>query len=290
MTITNKAMLSSVRIKQWSGRKLDKDVTAETNRAHNAAADAGRYNKALISKDALAEIVAVSNRARKEQYARTLPWHDDGNRILSAAGYLDYTAAMRELRREFDAAVSTFLSGYDAFVADARIRLNGMFKASDYPAAQDIAGRFNFDIVIQPMPDASDFRVDVSSAEAEAIRADIQARTDKAIRDAMGDVFGRVCETVGHMSEKLRAYAPSDGSKGASGIFRDSLVDNVRELVALLPSLNITGDSVLSGFAQRMEAELCKRDAAELRDDANLRKETADAAAAILRDVNAYIA
>lgn len=282
-TVASVAMLGAVRIKMWSGRKLDRSVTDQVNRDHGAAADAGRYNKALVSRDALAELVTIANLARKEHYARTLPWHDDGSRILPAVGYLKFVEAMRELRIRFEAATDEFASGYDDFVSDAKARLNGMFNAADYPTAADIRRRFGFDVVILPMPEASDFRVDVGDAEADRIRADIQARTNAAIRDAMADVFGRVCEAVGHMAEKLADNR--DGGKAA--IFRDTLVDNVRELVALLPGLNVTADAALTALADRMARELLRFDATALRDDPAARADVAKAAASIHADAKA---
>lgn len=284
--LASKAMLAGVNIKQWSGRKLDKAVTDQVNRDHGASADAGRFNKSLVSRDALAAIVAVSNRARKEHYSRTLPWHDDGARILSAAGYLEFSRVMHDLRTEFDGAVADFVAGYVDFREAAKVRLNGMFKEADYPPADDIGRRFAFGVSIDPMPNAADFRVDVSQVEADRIRADIQARSDAAIKAAMGDVFSRVCEAVGHMAEKLTATR--DGGK--ADIFRDSLVENVRDLVRLLPSLNITGDAKLTEVAARMDADLCRYDADALRDDPGARRDTAMAAAAILSDVNDYLA
>lgn len=285
--IAARAMLAGLKIKQWSGRKLDAKVTAETNRAHGATADAGRYNKALVSRDALAEIVAIANRARKEHYARTLPWADDGARILPAAAYLDFMNVARELRTEFDAAVAKFVSGYGDFRDAAKVRLNGMFDAADYPPPDAIAARFGFDVGILPMPDAADFRVDVGDAEADRIRADIQARTDAAIRDAMGDCFTRVCEAVGNMADKLAADRTNEKGETVPAIFRDSLVENVRELAGLLPALNITGNAALAAVADRMAGELLRYDADDLRTDAGARKRTAEAAAAILADAKA---
>lgn len=288
--LARKAMLATVNIQQWSGRKLDRKATDETIRNNGARADAGRFNKALVSRDALAKITAIANLARKEHYARTLPWLDAGPRILSAAGYLEFGKVMRELRGKFDAAAAEFIDGYDDFREDARARLGGMFEPSDYPDASAIARRFAFDLTILPMPDAADFRVEVSDAEAELIRADIQSRTDTAIRDAMGDVFSRVCDTVRHMAEKLAETRSTGKGDPAAAIFRDSLVDNVRELVALLPSLNVTGDAMLSALADRMKAELCAHDASALREDAALRQQTAEAAASILSTVSDYLA
>ena len=50
ITITEKAMLAGVKISMWSARKLDRKVTDETNRAHNANADAGLLGGAWFTR------------------------------------------------------------------------------------------------------------------------------------------------------------------------------------------------------------------------------------------------
>lgn len=261
MTIlSSKAMLASLNITQWTARKLDKRVTAQTNADHNAASDAGRYNKALIASSALAKLVSAGNVARTIHYEKTLPWLDSGARILPAALYQDYTNAMRQARETFETAAAEFIADYPAFVADARIRLNGMFNASDYPDSNEIRRRFSFSTNLFPVPNASDFRVDISEAQAAMIRADIETKGNEALDAAVKDAWQRIADVVGHMAAKLREFKPAkDGTKTA-GIFRDSLVDNVRDLVAILPAFNITNDPKLADVAKRM-ADLCTNDA-----------------------------
>lgn len=288
--LSDRAMLSRVNIRQWTARKYDRKITDETNAAHGAKPDAGRYNKSLISRDALAEIVKVTNQARGAHYHRTLPWTDDGTRILPTVGYLDYARIMATLRSDFDAAVQSFVAGYDGFREAARVDLNGMFNASDYPDRMEIAKRFHFAIHISPVPTAGDFRAAVGDDDAAAIRADIEARAAEALDQAMRDTWSRIAKSVGHMVERLNAYQPGTDSKRAEGVFRDTLVENIRELVDVLPSLNITGDPSLTEIVERMKRDLCANDADELRDNVSSRKNTAEAAAAILADVSDYLA
>ena len=84
--LSTRAMLSGLTIRQWTARKLDKRVTAEVAATHGTDSHVGRYNKSLVAKESLAAIVAAANAARALHYARTLPWLDDGARILPAGG------------------------------------------------------------------------------------------------------------------------------------------------------------------------------------------------------------
>lgn len=289
--LASRAMLARLTICQWSARKLDRSVTDKVNRDHGAAHDAGRFNKLLISADALAEIQRIAGAARAMHHHFTLPWQDDGSRILPAAAYQDYAARMREFRRDFEAATAKFLSEYPAFVADARARLNGMFNPADYPDAADIRSRFSFSTPIDPIPDAGDFRVSIGDAQADAIRAEITDRLQDATRASVRAVYERIGEAVGRMAERLNAYKPADGRGGkAEGIFRDSLVENVRELAAILPALNITGDPDLSALADRINRALIQHDAETLRETDSIRRNVAAEAAAIADHVSAFLA
>lgn len=289
--LSSRAMLSGVRISQWSARKLDRKITDQVNSDHGASADAGRYNKALLAKDALASVTSAASEARTYHYARTLPWLDDGARILPAAAFLDYSAAMRRIKGDFDAAVAKFVDSYPSFVSDARVRLNGMFNVDDYPTESEIRSRFGFETRILPIPDARDFRVTIGDAAEAAIRSEVEKATRDALEHAMGDAWSRVGEAVRRMVERLGAYKPAGGKGDKSeGVFRDSLVQNVRDLVAILPSLNLTGNSDLARVCERMESELCGHDADELRESAPLRSATAKAAESILNDVSAFLA
>lgn len=289
--LSERAMIAHVKIESWSAKCKDAKVTDKVHRDHNASADAGAYQKRLLSKDALAEITQIANEARKEHYARTVPWEDGGMRLLSAAGFTAYAEAMKGYRRKFECAVEKFVSLYPDFVSDARARLNGMFNAADYPDPDQIHKRFGFAVRINPVPESNDFRVTLSDAQAAEIRADIEARTRDALADGMRDVWERVAERVGHMAKKLNEFQPATepGQKN-QGVFRDSLVENVRELVRLLPSLNLTGDAKLDAIAKRMEAELCGHDADTLRQSDNIRAGVAAKAEAILKDVSDYLA
>ena len=43
--LASRAMLMSLKISQWSARRLDREITDEVNSSHGAAADAGRHKQ-----------------------------------------------------------------------------------------------------------------------------------------------------------------------------------------------------------------------------------------------------
>jgi hypothetical protein len=287
--LAQKAVLAAVNVSMWTARRYDASVTEETNRRNHATPDAGRYNKLLVDKIDIKELNQIRTAARQRHYMLTQPWLDDGSRLLPAALYMSYVDEMRKLKVEYDAAADTFAKNYAGIIKRAKSRLNGMFNEDDYPSPNSIRNHFGFDIKVMPCPDAKDFRVDIAQEHLSMVQQDVEERMRGALDSAMQDVKERITKLVGHMAERLKAYKPGDEDNRAEGLFRDSLVENVRELVALLPAFNLTGDAKLTALTKRIESELCLNDADTLRENDSVRGAVAKAADKILTDVAAFM-
>lgn len=289
--LASRAMLASFKVSVWSAKKYDREVTQETNTSQGADASAGRYNKSLLGKHAMAKVQNVATAARQFHNSIALPWLIDGTGILPSSLYSKYSQTMREHRVAFESAVDGFLAGYDSFVDEARVSLGRMFKESDYPSREDMWDKFAFRVRMLPMPDSADFRADLSDNQLEEVRRDIEESTKESLQLAMGDAWSRINVAVSKMVERLNAYRPARGKGDKSeGVFRDSLVENVRDLVSILPAFNLTNDAAFAAVVARMESDLCASDAESLREDPILRQSVADSAAEILASVSQYLA
>lgn len=265
------AMLATLNISQWTARKYDKKVSVEVEQQHQAK-DAGRFNKLLIDKEALEPINKIAGAARAYHYKMTLPWGDNGDRLLPAMLFMDYTDAMRGYKAEFAKRVDEFVHKYPDLCNTAYKRLGTMYNSSDYPGASEIRSRFELVTEFTPVPTANDFRVQLNEEYVGSIRRDIEARMNARQQEAVKHCFERVKEVVGHIHERL-----VDKDK----TFRDSLITNAQELLALLPALNITGDQVLTDLAEEVKLLLVNPD--RLRQDETLREQTANRANEILK-------
>ena len=268
--IQNRAMLARLSISQWTARKHDRTVSAEVEKAHSAH-DAGRYNKLLVNKALLDPISKLAGVIRQYHYAQTLPWNDGGDRLLPSALFLDYTAEIRKFKAEYQALVRTLVAAYPAEVQAARNRLGTMYDPSDYPEAHELHSRFDIAVEFVPVPDAKDFRVDVSDEAAEEIRNQITESVNARQTQAVKDCYRRVREVESKLYERLSIE---------DAVFKDSLVGNARDLMTVLPALNITQDPELDALHHEISAMLVSPQT--LRNDPVARKATADAADAIL--------
>lgn len=288
--LSQKAVLAHVSIGGWSARKLDRQISEETNERYEAAQDTGRFNKLLLPKESLVPLNKIMSEARGEHYRVTMAWLDDGARILPSAMYMDYMKKMRDLKARYQIEALKFAEAYPQLVKDAPARLGKAFKESDFPHPDRVAAMFYFDIKVMPCPDARDFRVDLAAEHLEDVRADIEQRMKEALDAAMQTPINRIIEVVGNMAERLGNYKPAKGKHRAENTFRDSLVENVRDLVGLLPAFNLTGDQRLTKITEQMQDQLTQYDADELRTDAKIRKRVADEASRILAAANELMA
>lgn len=264
--IANRAMIINLSISQWSGRKLDRQVTDETNQAHGASSDAGRFNKLLVDKKALAPIQSAANAARLFVYDQTLPWGDNGDRVLMASNYFDFTAKMRQYEQEFNDAVDDLMGGYLAYVEQARFRLNSMFKSSDYPSESEVRTKFNMRYVVRPVPTAGDFRVDMSKDVVDELRQQIAKDNETVLNAAMQTVWEEVKTTMSHLYEKL-----ADPKMR----FKESTIKNLETLADRIPHLNLIDDPDLETFRKELKDGLVGYTAKELREDDKVRSAAA---------------
>ena len=274
------AMIVRLSISQWSARKFDKSVTRQVARDYAVSESAGRYNKVLIAKEAIQGITKVVSAARAFHYENTLPWDDGGGRILPSANFLTYSKEMREFRDRYETAVRDFVANYDVYRDEAKRSLGGLFNPADYPGTFEIERKFGFSTDIDPVPTSEDFRVSLQSDDAKRIKKELEDRVSQRVVEATRDLYVRLNDVVGRVAEKL-----SD----KDAIFRDSLVENVVELVNLLPKLNVGNDPKLSELGKETKKKLCALEPEALRKDAKVRSKAAEDAKAILDKMSSYI-
>jgi hypothetical protein len=275
--LNEKAMLVTLRIQMWSARKEDKKVSRDVASQYQTTSDVGRYQKALIAKESIEAIRKAQTDARTFHYTNSLPWQHQGAQILTAANFDTYSKEMRKKRHEFEALAKEFCTNYSQYVEDARGRLNGMFKESDYPRTWEIAQKFSFSFSFNPLPAAPDFRVDIAGAEIDQIKIEIEERSKQAEVRAMADIWNRLYETV----SKMAATLANDKTP-----FHNSLIGNIGALCELLPRLNIANDPELDSMTAKISKALVdKHSMHDLKKDKVSRSETAKAAKALAKEI-----
>ena len=282
MSIATDCMVISVRIGLWMGYRLDRDATRKVTSEAGAVDDAARVNKHIIPKEALKPLVATSGAVRAHFYDRTLPWKDNGDRILPRAMYARFIPEHGELKQKFHDEVDRFLTQtYISAIDQAEFRMGELFKAEDYPTPRELRSKFYIGLDIDAVTEAGDFRVKgMNAGDVDRIKEEMNAAHDERIIRAMGDVWSRLNETLAHYADKMASDA----------IFRDSTVRNLENLIAIIPALNVTGNPKLTAITDEITEKLIGYEPNDLRKDKAVRNEAASEAQRILDDMAGFMA
>lgn len=265
--IHTSAMLVELNISTWTARKLDKRVSQEIDLDKNTKTRAGNYNKNLMAGTELLDgIVKYAANVRAWHNKQTLPWSDSGLRLLPMANFMEYKAHLGTLETNYNTLVDRFLTEYPNLISAAAFTLGSLFEREDYPAVERIKDKFGFKYFFSPVPVAGDFRVDTHEAALRELHMQYENEFERRLQGAMKEAWTRLYECLDHMKERLT----DDGDKPK--ILRDSLVSNAKELIEILPRLNITNDPKLEqARVDLSKALLGIDDAKELRDSKDIR-------------------
>jgi hypothetical protein len=278
--LEERAMLSHVAIHFYGFRKYDRDVSDTAAEAFDADEDSGRYNKSLIERAGLKYLQRIAGSIRRFHRTNTLPWGDDEYRILTSQNYIEHSKGLRDLIATFNKTVDEFCSKeLPVLYAQAQKKLGKMYKPDEYPDINSVRGKYWVKVKVKPVPIGDDFRISTfSKKEIDTIRTEIDEEKKSAVDEAMKALWQRLQSPLEKMADKLSEK---------DSIFRDSLVQNIIDIVELIPKLNL-GDPELDKFGKEISKKLCVQDPKELRKDKKLRKETQKAAKEILDRMSAY--
>jgi hypothetical protein len=271
ISIASSAMLVELSISSWTARKLDKKVSTQVDLDKQTKTRAGNYNKNLLAGTGFLDtITKYAANARAWHISQTLPWSDNGLRLLPMSNFMTYKQNLTTLETNYQALVDKFIIAYPNLVSAAAFQLGDLFNRDEYPEAEKIVNKFKFTVNYLPVPMAGDFRIDIGEeAKAELVANCEKAYTDR-LNNAMKDAWGRLHECLMRMSERLTVDVVQDedgSSTYKSRIFRDSLVENAVELVDLLKHFNLTGDKNMELARNELAVAIMNHDADDLREN-----------------------
>src|ERR1700727_3653068 len=255
--ITERAMLAAVHISVWTAVKHDRKISRDVAHQHGAHDGAGRYNKQLLcGAEKLDALRTLAGQIRQHFYKITLPWADEGYRLLPAHFYFELTTQMREFERAFSQSIDEFLEVYPSYIDQVRPELNGLVREEDYPSAEKLRAKFGVKLEVLPIPSGADFRVQMSAEEQARVSREIDASVRESLMRGTEDLWKRLREVVTHMVDRLNE---------PESRFHGSLVTNVLDLVDILPRLNVNGDADPNRFADQIKQHLCNYSAQDLK-------------------------
>lgn len=278
-TLREKAITVRVRRSMYTPTKYDKAATAAAEAALGTA-KTGRYTKKLLRackelRDCQHAFQDVYNYAVQN----TLPWMDEGVRVLPNDNYIEFAAEIGRLRNVAMQKVQALAMVWDTAVMADKGFLGGMWDPHDYPTKSEMVNKWDIRIMFSPVATSEDFRIDMDESD--------KALLDQAIKDveeqATDYLLKQILEPVAAMSAKL---AVPIGEEGA--VFRDTLVGNLRDVCKRTKKLNINNDERVDEVVDEIEHALVSITPQTLRESDYVRATTAKRMDEISKKLNQW--
>lgn len=243
-----------------------KSQAADTFGAEREFLSAGK--KLLdTSHPAFRAVSAVRHRAVAYWKGNSLPYPENGIRLIRQDEIGAFTVQLTSLRAELDEAVSHLDEQYDELKSAARRRLGSLYNAVDYPATL----RGWFDVTFDfPSVEPPEYLRQLSPQLYEQEAARVAARFDEAVELAEQAFTEELSKLVSHLTERL-----GGAEDGKPKVFRDSAVDNLREFFERFRHLNIRSNEQLDDLVGQAQRIVRGVEPQQLRDNQSLRQEMA---------------
>jgi hypothetical protein len=253
------------------GTVTDVVISDEVN-SNKQSGNALKVRKTLMPKASGARVKALQT-ILSEFYGwhtqNTLSTPTKGRRLLPVPFHFLYMEKFGDAKGKADDALADLIGNFDADVQLARNELQGAFKADDYPTADEIDKYYNMDVKFFELP-TSDRLLRLLG---EKVAADNDAYVESMAKVATEDAKAKLRDVVAKMAERL---AKPDN------IFRDTLTQNLDDMLGILPMMNLTRDAEFDAIMLDAKQTLQGWDPNKLRKDMVARSQVAKAASDIL--------
>jgi hypothetical protein len=304
ISIASSAMIGSLNISVWEARKLDRNTQAEVLANKGAKSRrAATVSKHLFSEcPSLEAIKTLRGEARVWFNNATLPWDDNGGRLITTAQYVRVMDQATRYEQRFDALIAAFLGVYQTEISKQAFEMGSLFDRSEYPPPNEVRGKFRFGLFVSPVPLAGDFRVDIGNEAAAQLKAQYEKAMEQRVAGAVSDTWQRIKTQVEWVHERMTAVLEHDPDAveeipavDENGVvvrvdikkkrrpkLYDSMLEQGLELCQLLRDLNVTNDPRLEQARQDLEAALTRVDLDSLKESTELQRATKTAMQDIL--------
>lgn len=243
-----------------------KSQAADTFGAERAFLSAGK--KLLdTSHPAFKAVTAVRHRVIAFWKGISLPYPESGIRLIRQDDISTFTVQMTSHKAELDEAVIQLDECYDELKSAARRRLGSLFNATDYPVT--LRGWFDvsFDF---PSVEPPEYLRQLSPQLFQQEASRVAARFDEAVQLAEQAFTEELSKLVSHLTERL-----SGTDDGKPKVFRDSVVENLREFFDRFRHLNIRSNEQLDDLVVQAQRVIRGVEPQQLRDNQAVRQQVA---------------
>jgi len=227
--------------------------------------DVSAAKKLLDTKHpAYKEVTSIFSRCKAYWKEITMPFPQDGIRLLRQDVLNEFQADMQRYRASLDQATAALNEVYCQMRYDARQRLGDLFDSADYPDTLDGAFEIRWEF---PSIDPPDYLKNVNKRIWEEQRAIADARLNEAVmlaEQAFAAEFGEL------LSKLVDRLTPNE--MGEQKTFRDSVITNLSEFMGRFRFLSVGSNAELEELIQRAKDVIEGKTADDLRKNAYTRE------------------
>jgi len=252
----------------WLGtqRKLSDAQTKQAADTFDAATELVTASKRLIDTKHPAYRAATAIKSQASAYWRsmTLPYPQEGVRLIKQSDVAKFEDKMREFKVQLDAAAANLQLEYETIKNAAREKLGSLFNPVDYPATLEGVFGISWEYPpVEPPRYLMQFNPELYRQEQGRVRQ----RFEQAVALAEDAFAAKLAELVSHLQERL-TEAPGEQKK----IFRASAVENFKEFYQNFKHMNVRSNAQLEGLIKQANDIVAGVDIKELRENNSVRQ------------------
>lgn len=252
----------------WLGtqRKLSDSQTKQAADTFHAATDLVTASKRLIDTKNTTYRVLTALKSQASAYWRglTLPYPQEGVRLIRQSDIATFEAKMREFKEQLAAAAANLQLEYETLKAAAREKLGDLYNPNDYPATLEGVFDIRWEYPpVEPPNYLMTFNPELYTQE----QSRIQQRFETAVIMAENAFAEQLQEMVNHLIERL-----TDSPDGERKVFRNAAIENFKEFYANFRNMNVRSNAQLENLIQQANDLVAGVDIKELRENKNIRQ------------------
>lgn len=252
----------------WLGtqRKLSDAQTTQAANTFEAAADLVTASKKLIDTHhpAYKALTAIKSQAQAYWRGMTLPYPQDGIRLIRQSDIETFETKMREFKDQLAAAAANLQLEYETIKNAAREKLGQLYNPSDYPATLENVFAVTWEY---PPIDPPRYLMNFNPELYEQEQSRIQQRFENAVAMAEEAFAEQLAEMVSHLIERLQ-----DKPDGSQKVFRNSAIEHFKEFYENFKRMNVRSNPQLESLISQASNLVSGISVQELRSDRDLRQ------------------
>lgn len=269
--------LARVKTKALGLTRIDRTASNKVNADNGAISKAASVNvNRLAGADVFHKnIVSIQGEAKALLQRVSQPFgEEDVWRMLPNMQFEKFVRDWAVIKQNYDKAIEQLISQAPHIIERAKENV-GSFNI-EVPTIEEMKDAYGLQADFMPIPDGANFRgLDENTIEKLRQRHDKQL--ESAVHIAERDTLERFVDPLERFIDRMKAYNEREASiaggadaKIKTGIFRDTVVTNIKELHDMLGSFNITGNPKLTQLGNDL-AELAGTKPDKLRESETLR-------------------